>query len=274
LPDPDAIRELVSRHHRRLYVLLRALQPRANDADTALEETIRRIEARGQAIPADRFTDWADRLAIEIAGESRTSSPKTSFSDDLLRQLADSAGPYLARSVKRPAALAEILAQLPPPERDLLRRKYELGMTTDQIALAENRPFASVSRDLVSLHASMVAALRDNLPDTGPEPPGGAGDLGRLTGQLLDGTISDDGRLVLETLLLADAAAQAHYHRHAVLVAELTWHYGGPRALPPLPRQPAQPAVTKREWIVTYAFLAACVAALTLVLVVVIRQFS
>ena len=90
--------------------------------------------------------------------------------------------------------------------------------------------------------------------------------------QLLDGTISDDGRMVLETLLLADAAAQAHYHRHAVLVAELTWHYGGPRALPPLPPQPASPALTAREWIVTYAFVAACLAALALVIVVIVRQ--
>ena len=111
---------------------------------------------------------------------------------------------------------------MPPPERDLLRRKYELGMTTEQIALAENRPARPVSRDLVGLHATLVSAFAKRVPDSGPEPPGGAADLGRLTDQLLDGTITDDGRLVLETLLLADAAAQAHYHRHVALAAELT----------------------------------------------------
>lgn len=274
LPDPSAIRDLVTRHHRRLYVFVRTLEPRANEADIVLEESIRRIERREDVITDDRFTAIAERIAFETVAELRKDGTLLPFTGDLLRQLGDSANPFSAQADKRPAGLVEILAQLPAPDRDLLRRKYELGMTTDQIALSENRPVASVARDLVALHASIVAALRDNLPDSGPEPPGGAGDLGRLAGQLLDGTINDDGRLVLETLLLADAAAQAHYHRHAALIAELTWHYGGPRALPPLPQRPAPPTVTPREWIVTYAFVAACLAALTLVIVVLIRQFS
>ena len=91
-----------------------------------------------------------------------------------------------------------------PPEKELLRRKYELGMTLEQIALAENRPANAVAREITSLHTSLVSALRQSLNDSDLPPPGGAADLGRLTDQLLDGTITDAGRLILETLLLAD----------------------------------------------------------------------
>jgi DNA-directed RNA polymerase specialized sigma24 family protein len=264
LPDPATLRDLVERHQRRLYLLLRTLLPAASDADAALNETTLRLWARGQGVRPEQFTDLADRFGRDVAAERR--SP---FSADLVRQLADSVGPTLDLSVKRQAALSELFHQLPPPERDLLRRKYELGMTAEQIGLAENRPVSSVLRDLIALHASLVGRLREAIPDTGPEPPGGAEDLGRLTDQLLDGTITDDGRLVLETLLLADGAAQAHYHRHVALVAELTVRH---RGLPPVPEPPpvAVPRVTRREQIVTGAFITACVV----VFVVLILLFT
>jgi len=255
LPDPATLRELVKRHQRRLYLFLRALLPAAPRAEEALADATIVLWDRGPNVRPEHFTDLVDRVAREVAAERV--SP---FSADLVRQLADSAEPFLDPSDKRPAALAELLGQLPPPERDLLRRKYELGMTAEQIGLAENRPASAVQRDLVGLHAILVSRLREVIPDLGPEPPGGAADLGRLTDQLLDGTITDDGRLVLETLLLADAAAQAHYHRHVALVAELTMRF---RGLPPVPEPSLAPGprVTRREQIVTGAFVAACVVA-------------
>src|SRR5262249_52348581 len=161
-----------------------------------------------------------DGITRQVAAERRKTITPLPFSDDLFRQLSDSAGPILNLSEKRPAALAEILRQLPPPERDLLRRKYELGLNAHQIADAAGRPVAAVARDVTGLHEPLLTALREALPDTGPEPPAGASDIGRLSDQLIDGTITDDGRFVLETLLLADAAAQPHYHRHAALAAE------------------------------------------------------
>jgi DNA-directed RNA polymerase specialized sigma24 family protein len=254
LPDPATLRELVERHQRRLYLILRALLPAASDADTALTEATLRLWARGIHVRPEKFTDVADRVAREVAAERRPP-----FSLDLIRQLAESIGPFLDMSEKRQAALSELLDQLPSPERDLLRRKYELAMTAEQIGRTENRPAGTIQRDLIGLHASLVSRLREAIPDNGPEPPGGAADLGRLTDQLLDETITDDGRLVLETLLLADAAAQAHYHRHVALVAELTMQF---RGLPPISEPPSAlaPRVTRREQIVTGAFIAACVA--------------
>jgi len=255
VPDDANLRDLLSRHQRRLYLFLRAVLPTTTDAEAALRETNLEILNRGRHGRPEKFADLADGIARRIAAEH--SKAPGHFSEDLFRQLADSAESSLELVDKRPAALSGVFDQLPAPDRDLLRRRYELGMTAEQIALAENRPASAVNRDLAGLHASLVAALRERLPDTGPEPPGGANDLGRLSGQILDGTITDDGRLVLETLLLADAAAQAHYHRHVALVAELTMRF---RGLPPLPEPPTPPTprVSRRERMITWAFVATC----------------
>lgn len=264
MPNPAAAQDLLRRHHRRLYVYLRALLPGAS-IDGPFAEIATRIARQAKQAPPDHLTDWADGITRQVAAERRRAITPLPFSDDLFRQLADSAGPILDLSEKRPAALAEVLHQLPPPERDLLRRKYELGLNAHQIAYADGRPVAVVARDLTALRETLVSAVREALPDAGPEPPGGAADIGRLSDQLIDGTITDDGRLVLETLLLADAAAQVHYHRHAALAADLTWDYGRAPGLPEATPEPSRHRLSARERIVTAVFVVAILAVVAFV---------
>jgi DNA-directed RNA polymerase specialized sigma24 family protein len=259
VPEAATVRDLVNRHRRRLMILLRALVPSAVDAETAWRETLIRIGKRAGAAPKDDFGNWADEIAREVAAELRRIITPLPFSDDLFRQLADSATRSVDVANRRPKALAEIIERLPPPEKDLLRRKYALQMTTDQISVTEGRPAAAVARDLMLLQGTLVSTLQEALPDGGPASPGGASDLGRMTDQLLNGTITDDGRLVLETLLLADAAAQAHYLRHVALAVELAWKYRGEPELPVVPTDRRR--LTPREWVMTIAFVCACVAA-------------
>jgi hypothetical protein len=244
-------------------ILLRALLPTAPDVEVIWAETLLRISKQAGALPNDDFGHRADETAREVAAEQRKADHAIPFSDDLFRQLADSAVPSVDVAERRPKVLAEIIDRLPPPEKDLLRRKYALQMMTDQIAVTEGRPAAAVARDLVLLHGTLVSALQEALPDGGPPSPGGASDLGRMTDQLLGGTITDDSRLVLETLLLADAAAQAHYHRHVALAIELGWKYRGEPELPDVPASPR--GLSTREWAVTIAFVCACLIAVAFI---------
>jgi DNA-directed RNA polymerase specialized sigma24 family protein len=243
-----------------LYVYLRALLPAAHDALAAFRETVERIRASSQSAPSKNFVEWAESIARQVALDRRKACRSVPFSDDLFRQLADSVSPSLSLDERRPAAIEELWGQLPQPEKELLRRKYELGMTTDQIAVAEDRSPTAISREMTALHASLVNLLRQSIRDPDLPPPGGASDLGRLTDQLLDGTINDDGRLILETLLLADAAAQAHYHRHVAMTCELTWKHRGLLAVADLPETVIR-KVSVREWVVTIAFLLGVVGA-------------
>src|SRR5262245_39656395 len=239
--------------------------PDAAEADAAVAEAMGRIDRQSGETRADNLPGWVQDVARQVVTERRKALSPLPFSDDLFRQLAESAEPVLAVAERRSAVLGELLKQLPPPDRDLLRRKYELGHSALQIGQSAGRPATAVARELAGLHVSLISALRDAVRDAGPAPPADTADLARLFGQLLDGTISEDGRVVVQTLLLADSIAQAYYHRQVALAVDLEWTF---RGVPPLPALPeptvARKRVTTREWAVTAAFLAACAGALAL----------
>jgi DNA-directed RNA polymerase specialized sigma24 family protein len=264
--DPAELRDYLSRRHRRLHTYLRVLLPDAAEAEAALYDVALRIGTRADEAPTKDRDGWIEGIARAAAADRRKRGVPA-FSDDLFRQLADLAGPVLDQIEGPYGNLAELLKHLPPPERELLHQRYECGRTATQIGDSEGRQVSTVVRDLTGLHETLVSALRR----TGePASPGGAADLGRLAHQLLDGTMSDDSRVVFETLLLADPPAQTHYIRHVALVTELTWKYGGAPALPEWPAAPEAPRASRREKIVTGAFVAAC----TIVLVFLILLFA
>jgi DNA-directed RNA polymerase specialized sigma24 family protein len=273
LSEAPPARDQLIRHRRRLCLLLRALLPTAADAEAAWRQTAVRIVERGEAASGSNFAEWAERIARDVAAELRKTQSPPPFSDDLFRQLADSAGLSLVIADQRPRALAEILNRLPSPEKELLRKRYGVGLSIEQIAMSEGRPPAVVSRDVAVLHGMLVAALHEAIKNDGPPPPGGASDLGRMVDQLLDGTITDDGRVVLETLLLADAPAQAHYHRHVALLVEIEFKYRGEPELPELP-EPGPQKLSNREWLVTAAFIVACAAAAVFVILALTGQLK
>ena len=243
---------------RQAAVLLRALLPRATDAESAFADLVSRI---GSLQTANVRDIALLKLARDVASEHRRKSPHNSFSNDLFRQLANSAPTSTELASNRPQRLAAIVNQLPSGEKDLLRRKYALAQTAEQIAVAESRLANAVTRDLANLRGTLVNALLESLPDGNPPPPGGASDLGRLADQLLDGTITNDSLLVLETLLLADAAAQAHYHRHVALAVELEWLFRGAPKFPEPVTAITPRKLTRRELVVTGAFILTCIAA-------------
>ena len=78
----------------------------------------------------------------------------------------------------------------------------------------------------------------------------------------MDGTLGEDGRLVLETLLLGEPQAQTDYFRSLACLSELAWRLGKP-SFPdvPLPRT----RLTVRERVVTTAFVLSVIGALALI---------
>ncbi|MSR53957.1 MAG: sigma-70 family RNA polymerase sigma factor [Gemmataceae bacterium] len=265
LDDQDPFRERLEPLRWGLSVYLRALLPKAEEADAAFQETASRLDQSQGYAPKTKFAAWCNDIASRASRDLRGSSHPKPFGDALFGQLIDSLGPIIERLDRYPVRLSALLGRLPPPEQELLRRKYAIGLTAEQIALAEERPASMVSRDLTLLNATIVSSLDEEVR-LGPPLPGGAMDLGRLSDQLLDGTINEDGRLVLETLLLADSTAQAHYLRHVALACGLHWKYRGE---PDLPAPSPKRGLSQREKLVTLGFAVTCLAVLAFVAFVV-----
>jgi RNA polymerase sigma factor (sigma-70 family) len=253
---PQTPRELLIPHHRRLYLAVRSLVPVPAEAAAVLREALVRL-APWAAEPEAAFRARADRIILEAASEHRRNAKGFPSSDDLFRQLVEHPD-RTADATDRATRFAEILKCLPSPDRDLLRRRYELGMSLEQIGLAEGRSQSAVARDLAALHASITRELFRDPTKTSPH----ADEIGRLTGRLADGTLGADGRLVLETLLLAEPLAQTDYFRILATLSELSWRLTKP-SFPDvsLPRT----RLTVRERVVTTAFVLSVIGALALI---------
>lgn len=253
---PETPREFLTRHHRRLYLAVRSLVPMPAAAAAVLRGAVVRLAPwAGEADTA--FQGRTDRVIRELAADHRRKTNGFPASDDLHRQLVEHPD-RAADPPDRPARMADILKCLPSPDRDLLRRRYELGMTVEQIGLAEVRPPTAVARDLSALHESVARELFRDAAAASPH----AGEIVRLTGRLADGTLGGDGRLVLETLLLGDPPAQSVFFRATTTLAELAWRLSPPPfpdvALP-------RTRLTVRERVVTTAFVVCVVGALALI---------
>ena len=253
---PETPRELLAPHHRRLYLAVRTLVPIPAEAETVLRQVYFKL-APWAAEPETAFLARADRVVAETATEHRRQAKSFPSSDDLFRQLVEHPD-RTAVPTDRATRIGEILKCLPSPDRDLLRRRYELGMSLEQIGLAEGRSQSAVARDLAALHASVTRELYNDPTKVSPH----ADEIGRLTGRLADGALGDDGRLVLETLLLAEPPAQTDYFRSLATLSELRWRLTRP-AFPDvsLPRT----RLTVRERAVTAAFVLSVIGALALI---------
>ncbi|HVK10385.1 MAG TPA: hypothetical protein VM597_16580, partial [Gemmataceae bacterium] len=134
---PETPRDLLSPHHRRFHLAVRALVPVAAEADAVLRDVLVRLAPWAAESEAD-FLTRADRVVVEAAAGHRRTAKGFPSSDDLFRQLVEHPD-RTADAPDRATRMAEVLKCLPSPDRDLLRRRYELAMSLEQIGLAEGR---------------------------------------------------------------------------------------------------------------------------------------
>ena len=263
--DSATTRDLLERHHRRLRVLLRALLAESADAAAAWNETVARIGRVPSPADADRFGPWADGIAREVAGEWRRRKGHLPFTDDLCRQLAESAiaSPRVAQ--ERPRRSRRFLNGCPSPKGPV---SPPLRHAAVDRANRRGRRSAAVGDGARSGHLARdthLGAHRTHRPTPGQHRLAARADLTRLVLQLLNGAISADSRLVLETLLLADAPAQGALSslcRAGSRTGMARWR------APVISESPAPTAgkLTIREWLVTITFVAACVVVVLFVI--------
>ena len=240
----------------------RALAPTRGAAEAVLGAAILRLDAAHGAETAEAFLARADAAVREAAVEFRATDQRLRLGGNLFAQICATVHESLAVADARPGVLADAVKSLDPPDRTLVHGAYELGEPAAETARRMGLVGTQVERDLNRVHLKLVeyvaAAIPDGGPTSGPSAPEA---IGRLVARLATGTLLADDVLVLESLLLGDAAGLAFYHRYMAVIGELTWKFGG---VPPLP-DPPSPAlraarISYREWAITVVFVSACVA--------------
>jgi RNA polymerase sigma factor (sigma-70 family) len=140
--DEEALRLLYARHSPPVHGLLCRLAGRTGDASDLLQETwlraVRHLSLfRGQSA----FRTWLTGIALNCYREWRRRHARDAILDDT------DARPLLSRPADDVAAVARVLAALPPEHREVIVLHDVEGFTHEEIAAAlEIEPGTSKSR--------------------------------------------------------------------------------------------------------------------------------
>lgn len=157
LSDPahdDRVAEflaLYSSNYPRLQFYVTALLPTANDASDVLQETSMVLWRKfGSFELGSNFFAWACKIARFQVMKYRERQGRLArlFDTELLEKLADEAGnERLVRNVPL-QALENCLGKLSELDRSLIRRRYQPGVTVQQLAIDLGRTANSLSKSL------------------------------------------------------------------------------------------------------------------------------
>jgi RNA polymerase sigma-70 factor, ECF subfamily len=159
---------LFLQHQRRLYAYILTLLPNRADADDLLQEvTLVMWDKFDADDPPAEFAAWACRIAyfkiLDFCKKRHRS--RVLFSQAMLERVAETAIEQAAalQLDERREALADCIAKLRPPERDLLARRFADGATTESTAAQVGRSVDAVYKTLARLRQALFDCVTQTL---------------------------------------------------------------------------------------------------------------
>lgn len=148
-----AFPELVDTMGDRVYSVVRRMVPNAADAEDVTAETFLRAyralaEMEAGRIRAMRLEGWVWTIALNLTRNSaRRRSRKPTVPLDPA-WVAAAGGPGPEAEVVGDSLVAELLAELPPPQRAAVALRHIAGLPYAEIAAITGRPEGSVKSDV------------------------------------------------------------------------------------------------------------------------------
>ncbi len=158
--------KLLIANERRIYSFIIALLPVWSDADDVLQNTTVVIWKKRHKIPRESdFLPWALGIArYEVLNfRKKQRRDRVIYSDATIEMLADQMAQLVVRVDSRREALESCIAKLSQRDRDLIRMRYQSGMTTQDVAERVGRSVQAVYKALNRIHGQLLSCIRQNL---------------------------------------------------------------------------------------------------------------
>jgi RNA polymerase sigma-70 factor (ECF subfamily) len=159
-----AFETLYTRHRGRLYrFVLRGVKTRAVAEELYQEVWLRVIEARGRYAPQAKFTTWLYTIAHHQLVDHWRKKGLTLVALDEGEAMADGAHDPAAQAQARQdlRRFADVLAGLPPAQREAFLLHEEAGMTAAEIAATTGAGLEAAKSRLRYAMQKLKAALSD-----------------------------------------------------------------------------------------------------------------
>lgn len=166
LPPSDRTAEFVrlfSSCSQRLYRTIRAALPQQEYADEVYQETsITLWEKFAEFEPGTNFAAWATTIARYkiLQFQHRKVRDRRVFSAPLINEIMSQSDQLDEALERRRGYLADCLQKLNDHDRDLLRRRFGLGQTSNQVAASLRRSPSFVSKALSRIHRALLHCIR------------------------------------------------------------------------------------------------------------------
>jgi RNA polymerase sigma-70 factor (ECF subfamily) len=154
--------ELYSSHYPRLQFYIMALLPTANDAMDVLQETSLVLWRRFETFEiGSNFFAWACKIARLQALKHRDRQGRTGqlFELSVLEKLAADACREDRGYAIPLAALEECIKKLSTGDRNLIRKRYQPGVSVNQIARELGRSANSLSKSLGRIRRALMGCV-------------------------------------------------------------------------------------------------------------------
>lgn len=161
-PSEEFVR-LFTQSQRPLYLFILPLVHTAADADEVLQETnVVMLSKWTQFEPGTNFLAWCRAIArLEVFRFRRSRHHRMYLlGDDVAELLADEMEEQASDLEQRRDALAECISKLRAPDQELIRRRYSVGSTGDNVAQQLGRPANSVYQSLGRIRRVLLECIR------------------------------------------------------------------------------------------------------------------
>lgn len=161
----EALVRLLTLHQGAIYRYIFALVPHEEDARDVLQETSVALFRKFEGYDADKpFLAWAYQFAyLEVLKHrERSRRGNRAFTPDVIARLVRDREVYEPFLEARVAALEECLERLPPPDRDLISRRYQKDVRPDDLAAELGTSRRTLFRNLERIRRLLLDCITRN----------------------------------------------------------------------------------------------------------------
>ena len=151
--------QLLTSHQSRLYAYILSLVFDPHQADDVLQQTNAVLWQKESDFEiGSNFVAWSFRVAyFQVLAHRKTQHrDRLLFDDDLIQSVAGVSEQSDATFVRRQKLLRDCLEKLHERQRDLVRRRYEIGASIAKVAEAVGKSVGAVTQSLFRVRTSLI----------------------------------------------------------------------------------------------------------------------
>lgn len=167
----DEFLGLLMANQRRVHAFILTLVPNSHDADDLLQETTLTMWRKYDTYtPGTDFTAWALAIArLEVLRHrQRHARARLLFSDELLEQMANETAEGVSRYDAWQEALSSCLNKLKPRDLELIKLRYQGGLTIKGVAQKIGRPVQGMYKVMARIHGALSDCAKRHLAESRP----------------------------------------------------------------------------------------------------------